>query len=124
MTSFWEGLERRHGRHHSVHFRSLSNVTLKILTVWVFFTCYRSYFYLPYKYNLLLSKRIFFQLQLFLSKLTGTQLGFTTCGLLTITKEFILTVRTLPAFCLSLTLQFLFYQYNRGGECCLTIPST
>ncbi|XP_052766802.1 uncharacterized protein LOC128207732 isoform X1 [Mya arenaria] len=32
------------------------------------------------------------QLNLFLSKLTGTQVGFTTCGLLTITKEFILTI--------------------------------
>ena len=32
------------------------------------------------------------QLNLFLSKLTGTQIGFTTSGLLTITKEFILTV--------------------------------
>ncbi|KAH3711948.1 hypothetical protein DPMN_071624 [Dreissena polymorpha] len=32
------------------------------------------------------------QVNLFLSKLMGTQIGFTTCGLLTITKEFILTV--------------------------------
>ncbi|WAR19560.1 hypothetical protein MAR_001398 [Mya arenaria] len=32
-------------------------------------------------------------LNLFLSKLTGTQVGFTTCGLLTITKEFILTMK-------------------------------
>ena len=29
---------------------------------------------------------------MFLSKLTGTQIGFTTLGLLTITKEFLLTV--------------------------------
>ena len=41
---------------------------------------------LKYFYNLL------FQLHLFLSKLTGTQIGFTTVGLLTITKEFLLTV--------------------------------
>ncbi|XP_052275676.1 uncharacterized protein LOC127874991 isoform X4 [Dreissena polymorpha] len=32
------------------------------------------------------------QLNLFLSRLTGTQIGFTTSGLLTITKEFILTL--------------------------------
>ncbi|XP_053401201.1 uncharacterized protein LOC123540846 isoform X2 [Mercenaria mercenaria] len=32
------------------------------------------------------------QLNLFLSKLTGTQVGFSTCGLLIITKEFILTI--------------------------------
>ncbi|XP_052249738.1 uncharacterized protein LOC127857382 [Dreissena polymorpha] len=32
------------------------------------------------------------QVNLFLSKLTGTQIGFTTCGLLTINKEFILTI--------------------------------
>ncbi|KAH3711954.1 hypothetical protein DPMN_071630, partial [Dreissena polymorpha] len=32
------------------------------------------------------------EVNLFLSKLTGTQIGFTTCGLLTITKEFILTI--------------------------------
>ncbi|WAR19533.1 hypothetical protein MAR_001371 [Mya arenaria] len=35
------------------------------------------------------------QLNLFLSKLTGTQVGFTTCGLLTITKEFILTKQSM-----------------------------
>ena len=32
------------------------------------------------------------QVNMFLSKLTGTQVGFTTLGLLTITKEFLLTV--------------------------------
>ncbi|KAL4238529.1 hypothetical protein ACF0H5_003236 [Mactra antiquata] len=32
------------------------------------------------------------QLNLYLSKLTGTQVGFTVCGLLVITKEFILTI--------------------------------
>ena len=51
-------------------------------------------------FNVIYTKFIFlsfyfiftFQLNLFLSKLTGTQIGFTTLGLLTITKEFLLTV--------------------------------